>query len=148
MPADQELSGAKNIETKGSAKAKNSATSPPGDVNRAVTSTPSTQPTNPDESKPSDGCDAAAVLTGSLNDLALKGHFLDTRPPERKEDVPKETRQDNICVNCFGPATRRCCRCNSSWYCSSRCQKADHKYHRHLCSQLWALRLHPQPWLF
>lgn len=145
MPAEDELSGAKTIETNSSTKVRNSATTPPSDANRAVTSTPSAQPTSPEESKPSDERDAAAVLTGSLNDMALKGHFLDGWPPERKEDVPKETRHDNMCVNCFGPATRHCCRCNSSWYCSFRCQKADHKYHKHLCSQVAELKDRPGP---
>lgn len=118
-----------------SSKAKTSGITLSDDAKKAITSPPSAESRCSDESKPSNGPGAAAVLT-SLNDLTLKGHFSDGKSPKGLESAREIAMEDNVCVNCLGPATSRCSRCNYSWYCSSGCQRVDRIYHKHLCSQV------------
>ncbi|PCH45077.1 SET domain-containing protein [Wolfiporia cocos MD-104 SS10] len=51
---------------------------------------------------------------------------------------------DSYCSNCCGPAPqsglKRCTKCRTVWYCSSKCQTNDWALHKHECSALqrWA----------
>lgn len=145
MPVDYRLSGAMVTRMENSTKTQTSAVTLSDRAKKAITSPPSAGPWRPDESKPLNEPDAAAVLTGSLNDLTLKGHFSDEKPAERILSPREKAKEDNVCVNCLRPAASRCSRCNSSWYCSSRCQRADRIYHKYLCSQVTEHKNPPGP---
>lgn len=45
---------------------------------------------------------------------------------------------DPICARCHAPASNRCSKCHSEWYCSRQCQVQDWPTHKQLCKVLAA----------
>jgi hypothetical protein len=43
---------------------------------------------------------------------------------------------DPICAKCRAPATNRCSKCKSEWYCSRKCQVEDWSVHKQICKVL------------
>ncbi|KAL8761909.1 MAG: hypothetical protein Q9184_002013 [Pyrenodesmia sp. 2 TL-2023] len=95
MPVDCRLSGAMATEMENSTKTKMSGTTPSDDAKKAITSPSSAESWRADESKPPNEPVAAAVLTGSLSDLTLIGHFSDTKSPEGIESTRGKAKGDN-----------------------------------------------------
>lgn len=115
-----------------SAEASNSTLTPSDDAKKEVIPPSSATSTIPKEVKPSDEMN---ILTGSLDDLTLKGHFDNKKPVERVRGTTTKPHKVERCARCFAPATSRCERCAASWYCSAECQLADWDFHKRLCSQ-------------
>ena len=44
--------------------------------------------------------------------------------------------EDPTCANCGVPATNRCSKCHSEWYCSRKCQVEAWKKHKQICAVL------------
>ncbi|KAI4152714.1 MAG: hypothetical protein L6R39_001751 [Caloplaca ligustica] len=146
MEANQQLGEAGAEELTSSSKPSNPSVTPSTQAKDQVTAPSSAESTTAKATKPLVGNGGAAILTGSLNELTLSGHFSDgtssqkgmmspPAPPPKEQDKPTEAPKAEVCSNCFAPATNRCKRCGSSCYCSAGCQKADWIYHKHLCGQ-------------
>ena len=49
------------------------------------------------------------------------------------DDVLEEFMDDPKCEECGDPATQRCSKCKSAWYCSRDCQLRQWKKHKPIC---------------
>ena len=55
-------------------------------------------------------------------------------------NVYEQFMEDPKCGCCGEPATQRCSKCKSVWYCSRECQLKDWKAHKEMCKMLTEVR--------
>lgn len=55
-------------------------------------------------------------------------------------NVYEQFMEDPKCASCGEPATQRCSKCKSVWYCSRECQLKDWKAHKEMCKMLTEVR--------
>merc|ERR1712226_920952 len=55
-------------------------------------------------------------------------------------NVYEQFLEDPKCAGCGEPATQRCSKCKSEWYCSRECQLKQWKSHKDVCKMLTEVR--------
>lgn len=55
-------------------------------------------------------------------------------------NVYEQFLEDPKCAACGEPATQRCSKCKSEWYCSRECQLKSWKAHKEVCKMLTEVR--------
>jgi len=55
-------------------------------------------------------------------------------------NVYEQFLEDPKCASCGEPATQRCSKCKSEWYCTRECQLKQWKAHKDVCKMLTEVR--------